>query len=165
MSVCVCVCSRASWGWMNSNETVRNTTTAHAQALSAVYPQIIATQTYASFTMHMLTVNWDQIFADWIAAGNDPAELIEQFDGVCALVCLRVFSSVTARHSHRVGRTFHHFASNSCPSSAAICAYLILPDNLLLFDLRPAPPVLHVASGSKDRVIKGTLLHGAQLVN
>ena len=66
---------------MNSNETVRNMTTAHAESLSAVYQQIIQTQQYDAFTMHALTVDWEKIMHDWIAQGNDGADLIEPTDG------------------------------------------------------------------------------------
>ena len=43
--------------------------------------------------------------------------------------------------------------------------HLLLLDSLLLFQLGPEPLVLNVALGSKYRVLMGTMLHGAQLVN
>jgi acyloxyacyl hydrolase len=78
-----CLQINPCWGWLNSNATVRNATTQHAEALSAVYPQIIATQQYNSFKMYALTVDWQEIFDKWIAAGNDPVDLIEPTDGMC----------------------------------------------------------------------------------
>ena len=43
--------------------------------------------------------------------------------------------------------------------------YGILPDNLLFSHLGPEPPVLHVALDNKNKVLMGTLLHGAQQYN
>jgi acyloxyacyl hydrolase len=66
---------------MNSNETVRNISTEHAEALSAVYPMLINSQKYNSFSMYMLEVNWDTLFSKWIAQGGNPVDLIEPTDG------------------------------------------------------------------------------------
>ena len=76
-----CLNTSPCWGWMNTNATVRDITTQHAEALSAVYPQLVASQKYDSFTMHALHLDWHTIFAKWIASGHDVAELIEPVDG------------------------------------------------------------------------------------
>jgi acyloxyacyl hydrolase len=46
-------CLRISpcWGWLNSNETVRNFTTERAQNLSKVYVELVETMTFKNFDM------------------------------------------------------------------------------------------------------------------
>ncbi len=41
-----CLDASPCYGWMNSNATVRNATQALANRLSAVYPQIVATEKF-----------------------------------------------------------------------------------------------------------------------
>jgi acyloxyacyl hydrolase len=71
------------WGWMNANETVRNMTTQVAQTLNAVYPKIISQHKYNNFDMMYIDsiAMIDQVWAAWVAAGNNPADLIEPADG------------------------------------------------------------------------------------
>ncbi len=49
-----CVHNSPCWGWMNSNSTVRDFTSSRAAELSAIYPEIIATQSYNNFKMYYL---------------------------------------------------------------------------------------------------------------
>ncbi|MFM7986602.1 MAG: hypothetical protein ACKPKO_45535, partial [Candidatus Fonsibacter sp.] len=42
--------------------------------------------------------------------------------------------------------------------------YPLIIGNILLFQLGPEPPVLHVSLGSNSEFIMGAILHGAQFV-
>jgi acyloxyacyl hydrolase len=69
-------------GWMSPNATLRNLTQQRANNLSAVYTEVIAEQSYTHFDMDVLPMGMMKEFvAEWIAAGRDPAELIEPSDG------------------------------------------------------------------------------------
>lgn len=71
------------WGWMNANATWRNLTQQRANELSAVYDTIIAqnNQTYKNFDMYHVQVDWVSLVAEYVAAGGNPADIIEPVDG------------------------------------------------------------------------------------
>ena len=46
-----CLYISPCYGWMNSNETIRNFTSQRAANLSQVYPEIIASHSYKNFDM------------------------------------------------------------------------------------------------------------------
>jgi len=78
-----CLHTSPCWGWMNSNETVRNMTSEIAAELSAVYPQIIATQTYQNFDMFYVDAATmiETVVAEWVKEGHNASDLIEPVDG------------------------------------------------------------------------------------
>ena len=69
------------WGWLNSNETWRNYTSNRAAQLNAVSAATAATRTYKNFNLHYFAVDFRDVLNKWVAAGNDPAQLIEPADG------------------------------------------------------------------------------------
>lgn len=77
---------------------MRNLTQQLANNLSAVYETIVAQNKFEHFDMYAVPAGLlDNVVNEWIAAGNDPAELIEPVDGalvalcVCACACACVF--------------------------------------------------------------------------
>ncbi|GAM20502.1 hypothetical protein SAMD00019534_036770 [Acytostelium subglobosum LB1] len=76
-----CLEASPCWGWMNSNETVRDLTTARAVELSAVYPEIIKNYTYTHFDMQYYEFPFPEINAIWTAEGGQTWQLIEPCDG------------------------------------------------------------------------------------
>jgi hypothetical protein len=65
-----------------SNTTLRNLTQQLANNLSAVYETIVAQNKFEHFDMYAVPLGLlDNVVNEWIAAGNDPAELIEPVDG------------------------------------------------------------------------------------
>jgi len=78
-----CLDTSPCWGWMNSNETVRNMTSEIAATLSAVYPQIIASHNYTNFDMFYIdaATMMDTVVNEWIAQGHNASDLIEPVDG------------------------------------------------------------------------------------
>jgi lysophospholipase L1-like esterase len=70
-------------GWMNSDESIRNATTARAAELSAVYPKIIAERSFKNFNVTYIPTMqiFSQIVEDWVAKGNPATQLIELTDG------------------------------------------------------------------------------------
>lgn len=78
-----CVYANPCWGWLNSNSTVRDQTTAWAQTLNAQY-EVIMAETKGKFK------NFDAIYYDipakeimdkWSAEGHARKDLIEAVDG------------------------------------------------------------------------------------
>ncbi len=69
------------WGWMNSNETVRNITTEKAFALNRVYQEIAANYTWKNFDFVYYDLPIVEIWAEWTLKGNDPYYLIVPTDG------------------------------------------------------------------------------------
>eukprot|EP00163_Fabomonas_tropica_P027048 TRINITY_DN5119_c0_g2_i2.p1 TRINITY_DN5119_c0_g2~~TRINITY_DN5119_c0_g2_i2.p1 ORF type:complete len:437 (-),score=122.48 TRINITY_DN5119_c0_g2_i2:169-1479(-) len=70
------------WGWLNSNETVRNATSTRAAELSQVYQQILAENTtFANFDMVYYDFPFGDIITKWKAQGGEAWELIEPVDG------------------------------------------------------------------------------------
>lgn len=69
------------WGWMNSNATVRNLTQIHANALSAVYADIIANETFQNFDVITMPFPLKEIEAEAKKYGIANWQLIEPIDG------------------------------------------------------------------------------------
>lgn len=77
-----CIESSPCWGWMNSNETVRDLTwTQHASVLNQVYPKIISENTFNNFQMAYVPPDFGEIISDWVKAGGQAKDLIEPTDG------------------------------------------------------------------------------------
>lgn len=69
-------------GWLNSNETTRNNTSAQAAALNQVYAQIKSSgQTWKNFEWDWFEFPAPEIIANYTAAGGNAADLIEPVDG------------------------------------------------------------------------------------
>lgn len=69
-------------GWMNSNQTIRDQSTAHAMQLNEVYTSIIANGTsYKNFDLHYFYPDYTALIAKWTAAGHSALDLIEPVDG------------------------------------------------------------------------------------
>eukprot|EP01006_Ploeotia_vitrea_P057295 TRINITY_DN68164_c7_g3_i2.p2 TRINITY_DN68164_c7_g3~~TRINITY_DN68164_c7_g3_i2.p2 ORF type:complete len:604 (+),score=304.25 TRINITY_DN68164_c7_g3_i2:1051-2862(+) len=78
----ICLGEAPCWGWMNPNETWRELTTQRAQNLSAVYPKIIAEQSYKHFDMDVLPADLtNKVIQKWVAEGHSAVDLIEPVDG------------------------------------------------------------------------------------
>jgi len=69
------------WGWMNSNQTIRDASTARAMEYNEAYQEIIATQQFQNFDLHYFYPDYAQVIANWTAAGNSALDLIEPVDG------------------------------------------------------------------------------------
>jgi len=69
------------WGWMNSNQTIRNITNDWAYKLSGVYEQIISTHSYPNFDMLYYPFPMEEIWIMWESKGGLFRDLIEPIDG------------------------------------------------------------------------------------
>lgn len=69
------------YGWMNPNATMRSLTQRRADALSAVYPEIAKSQSYANFDIVNYNIPWKQLMEQYVAAGGQARDLIEPVDG------------------------------------------------------------------------------------
>ena len=76
-----CLGSSFCWGWLNTNETVRDITTQKAMELNAVYKEVLTNYTAKNFDFIFYDFPGQEIWNEWIAAGNDPYLLIEPVDG------------------------------------------------------------------------------------
>ncbi len=65
-------------GWMTSNESLRNATSARAAALMATYDTIMAQNaTSFRFGMYRAPVDWFALVSQWVAAGGKAMDIIE----------------------------------------------------------------------------------------
>ena len=64
------------WGWLNSNDTVREFTTKRAQNLSLVYKEIIAEKQYKNFDMVYYDFPAMEILERKVLEGGDPKTMI-----------------------------------------------------------------------------------------
>ncbi len=62
-------------------QTWRNFTSERAANLSAVYTEIQSQYTWKNFDTYVLTLDWNNLFASYEAAGGQGWELIEPVDG------------------------------------------------------------------------------------
>lgn len=69
------------WGWLNSNDTVRNFTTERAKNLSKVYEEIVRETTFKNFDMAYYDFPAMEILERKVMEGGDPKEMIERCDG------------------------------------------------------------------------------------
>lgn len=68
-------------GWMNSNESIRNASSAHAALLNQQYQTIIQSNRYKNFDLHYFYPDYADVINKWVAQGHDAADLIEAVDG------------------------------------------------------------------------------------
>jgi acyloxyacyl hydrolase len=76
-----CLGASPCWGWMNSNATVRNLTQIHANALSAVYADIIAKESFQNFEVIAMPFPLKEIEVEARKYGLQNWQLIEPIDG------------------------------------------------------------------------------------
>ncbi|KAL9651287.1 hypothetical protein ABK040_001240 [Willaertia magna] len=77
-----CMGSNPCWGWMNTNQTIRDITSQHAALLSTVYNKIIQKYTFKNFKMIYHDFPLYEVLAIWVDKYNgQPKDLIEPFDG------------------------------------------------------------------------------------
>lgn len=70
-------------GWLNTNATVRNATTKHAEALSGVLQDIASTHTYKNFDLAFIPNFFKESIKMWkeMGKGHETWQLIEPVDG------------------------------------------------------------------------------------
>eukprot|EP00937_MAST-01D_sp_MAST-1D-sp2_P005589 g5589.t1 len=76
-----CLGINPCYGWLNSNTTLRDATTAHAMALNAVYDEIATSQNFSNFKLIVHQPDWRKYIAEYVAAGGAASDLIEPVDG------------------------------------------------------------------------------------
>jgi len=76
-----CIGATFCWGWLNSNDTVREMTTQRANELNQVYKDIFATYKAKNFDFAYYDFPVVDIWAEFITEGNDPGELLMAVDG------------------------------------------------------------------------------------
>lgn len=97
------------WGWLNSNGTVRNETSAAAKSLNQVYTQIIQNYSYKNFDMVYYDFPLALTFAIWHKMGGQAWQLIEPSDGfhpdqnANAIVAKILFERLLSEHPDFVG--------------------------------------------------------------
>jgi len=70
------------WGWLNSNETVRNMSTDHAMLLNSVYSEILAEKhNYNNFDLAYYDFPAKTIMDLWVSQGGKVSDLVERIDG------------------------------------------------------------------------------------
>eukprot|EP00490_Sorites_sp_Unknown_P029645 CAMPEP_0114684752 /NCGR_PEP_ID=MMETSP0191-20121206/59534_1 /TAXON_ID=126664 /ORGANISM="Sorites sp." /LENGTH=160 /DNA_ID=CAMNT_0001968033 /DNA_START=1196 /DNA_END=1678 /DNA_ORIENTATION=- len=69
------------WGWMNSNETVREMTQTRADELSESLYNLTVNESFENITLHYIDCPVDQVISYWKANGGQTWELIEPVDG------------------------------------------------------------------------------------
>lgn len=69
------------WGWMNTNQTIRDASTARAHEYNQVYQGIIQSNHFENFDLHYYYPDYATLVRKWTEAGRNPAELIEPVDG------------------------------------------------------------------------------------
>jgi acyloxyacyl hydrolase len=76
-----CIGTTFCWGWLNSNETVRNLTTERAFQLNQVYRDIVTTYKAKNFDFVYYDFPVVEVWAQFVQEGNDPGELLMAVDG------------------------------------------------------------------------------------
>lgn len=78
-----CVHLNPCWGWLNSNATVRNLTTDHANLLNAQYVAIVneTRGMWKNFDVQYYDLPATEIINSWASHGYDKSLLIEPVDG------------------------------------------------------------------------------------
>lgn len=77
-----CVKSSPCAGWMNTDASVRDATTAHAKKLSAIYPEIVQAP-FQTIKVHYIPYMniFNELVSEYKANGGDIFDLIEKTDG------------------------------------------------------------------------------------
>jgi hypothetical protein len=119
MCVCVCVCLfvclffciylslsllllsllfvlfNAGWGWLNTNATIRNAATVHANQLNQVLRDIVSNTTFSTFEMVYYDFPMEEMFTHWVSTYDRPVlELFEPFLGMLTDILLVLCSVV-----------------------------------------------------------------------
>jgi len=76
-----CLDASFCWGWLNSNDTVRNLTTERAFQLNQVYQEIVATYKAKNFDFVYYDFPMVEIWAEYTFKGGDPYDLLVSTDG------------------------------------------------------------------------------------
>lgn len=81
-----CNYANPCWGWLNSDSTVRDATTAHAMLLNQQYREIMAEtnngrNTFKNFEIIYYDLPTKTIMDGWVASGRSRSELVEPVDG------------------------------------------------------------------------------------
>jgi len=76
-----CMEENPCWGWLNSNQTERQMTTAHSDSLNNVYRNISMTAKFTNFEFIFYSPVWSTLFADYAKSGQPLSNLIEPTDG------------------------------------------------------------------------------------
>lgn len=81
-----CVYANPCWGWLNSNTSIRDATTAHAMTLNQQYRAIISETNhgrskYKNFDLIYYDLPADEILDGWAAAGHKKSQLVDPVDG------------------------------------------------------------------------------------
>lgn len=66
------------FGWMNSNETIRNLTTEHGEKLNKALKDLISSSKFDNIAVYDFPLRLNEIVDSW---EHDPADLIEPVDG------------------------------------------------------------------------------------
>lgn len=69
------------FGWMNSNETIRNLTSERAAQLSAVLKNVAETMKYENLEVYYFDCPLEEVIRDWKRKGHLVFQLIEPVDG------------------------------------------------------------------------------------
>jgi len=76
-----CLGINPCWGWMNTNSTIRDASTARAMEYNSIYEQIIQAHQYKNFDLHYFYPDYRSYIQKWVAEGNSATDLIEPVDG------------------------------------------------------------------------------------
>ena len=69
------------YGWMNSNETMRNLTTERAEQLNIALKSAVTNNTFKNFNVMYVDPPIHEAIKNWKKMGRDPQDLIEPVDG------------------------------------------------------------------------------------
>jgi len=104
-------------GWLSSNATLRNATSARAAALSAVHESIAATATYANLSLGYYRPDLRALVSNYTSqTGRDPKDLFEPSDGfhpsqlANALLAEQLWQHLEAHYPQALGPTNPHNA-------------------------------------------------------
>lgn len=104
-------------GWLSSNATLRNLTSARASDLSAVHESIAATSTYANISLGYYRPDLRALVSNYTSqTGRDPKDLFEPSDGfhpsqlANALLAEQLWLHLEANYPHALGQTNPHNA-------------------------------------------------------
>lgn len=76
-----CLEENPCWGWLNSNQTVREKTTLHSDTLNDVWRNISHTASFQNFSFVFYPAPWVEIFKSYTDEGGNLVDLIEPGDG------------------------------------------------------------------------------------
>jgi len=117
-----CYTTNPCSGWLNSNATLRNATTARAQELNAVYSTIVAANAtaYKHFNIVYENLSWETFIQTYVSDGGNAVDIIAQIDGFHPsqtghqLMAYNVWKLLKEKHPEVIGKPN--------PNNAAILA-------------------------------------------